>query len=194
VILWPYPDTGRTPLQLATEHRNNIFGVQLLPGSGNAQVVTCAGDGTVQLHQLGAAPSFRLPRGAAANPAGGALPALAASPLADPAVARPVTPAGAPPPAARRALIVRLRQRRAACPPARSCQRRPQAAQGRRRQLAAAGAGAAPDERIRLPQRPSQGAPLPGGACLLRSAHCRAPAAAGLAARTLAPATAWRLH
>jgi hypothetical protein len=53
VILWPFPDTRRTPLQLATAHSSNIFGVQLLPGSGNAQLATCAGDGTVQVGALG---------------------------------------------------------------------------------------------------------------------------------------------
>ncbi len=63
VILWPYPDTDRIPIALSTEHRQNLFGVKLLPATNNRRIVTGAMDNSVQMHELDAAPQPQLPGG-----------------------------------------------------------------------------------------------------------------------------------
>ncbi len=60
VILWHYPDTGRVPTVLTTQHRANIFGVQILPCTGNTKVVTGAMDNMVHLLEMDASPSSHL--------------------------------------------------------------------------------------------------------------------------------------
>ncbi len=72
IMLWSVPDHGRRPLAVNTHHRANIFGVQFLPCSHDAKVVSAAMDHTVQLHDLSRAdveewaagrPSSRQPAG-----------------------------------------------------------------------------------------------------------------------------------
>ena len=51
-MLWACPEYGKAPFRVKTMHRANIFGVQFLPQSGNAKIVSCAMDHTVQIHVL----------------------------------------------------------------------------------------------------------------------------------------------
>ena len=57
MLLWAYPDTKAAPLKIATDHLANIFGVRILPCTGNRRLVTGAMDCCVQLHTLDAAPA-----------------------------------------------------------------------------------------------------------------------------------------
>ncbi|EIE23488.1 WD40 repeat-like protein, partial [Coccomyxa subellipsoidea C-169] len=57
VLLWHYPDSNLAPVVLKTPHLANIFGVRILPCSGNRRIVTGAMDCSVQLHVLDASPS-----------------------------------------------------------------------------------------------------------------------------------------
>ena len=52
IMLWACPEYRKAPFRVKTMHRANIFGVQFLPQSGNATIVSCAMDHTVQLHVL----------------------------------------------------------------------------------------------------------------------------------------------
>mmetsp|Transcript_4466 Transcript_4466/g.10812 ORF Transcript_4466/g.10812 Transcript_4466/m.10812 type:complete len:654 (-) Transcript_4466:616-2577(-) len=54
VILWHYPDSGRLPVLVETDHQANIFGVRVLPETGDGMIVTGAMDFLVQLHTLDA--------------------------------------------------------------------------------------------------------------------------------------------
>jgi hypothetical protein len=52
IIVWPYPDTGAPPLVVETQHRAIIFGVQFLPQSNNARLISGGMDHSVQMHEL----------------------------------------------------------------------------------------------------------------------------------------------
>ena len=52
LLIWSVPDCRRPPLCIATRHRANIFGVQILPQTNDTRLVSASMDHTVQLHSL----------------------------------------------------------------------------------------------------------------------------------------------
>lgn len=56
-MIWRHPPANVAPLAVQTHHHGNIFGVQFLPHSSDASLVTGAMDHTVQLHRLDGTPT-----------------------------------------------------------------------------------------------------------------------------------------
>ena len=45
IVTEPY--TGQVKIDFMTAHKSNIFSAKFLPGSGDAKIVSCSGDGSI---------------------------------------------------------------------------------------------------------------------------------------------------